>query len=97
MVGICADTWATRWVARLTQLFEHHYLALAFPSDAELSQPIFLNNATIGQTHFYTVQTDTLIAVLASAMRKLGIEPADIRNGMPVHTARAAPHPLDHR
>jgi hypothetical protein len=58
----------------LTQLFEHNYLPLDFPSDATLSQPIFLGKAIIGQSHFYTVQIDTLIAVLESAMRTLGME-----------------------
>jgi hypothetical protein len=73
-VEICTDSWTPDSYARITQLFEHNYLPAVFPSDAELSQPIFLDNAIIGRSHFYTVQTDMLVAILASAMRTLGIE-----------------------
>ena len=74
VIDICADSWATAWMVRLTQLFGHNYLPVAFPADAELSQPIFLGEATIGQSHFYTVQTKTLISIIESEMQRLSIE-----------------------
>jgi capsular polysaccharide biosynthesis protein len=74
VVDICADSWPNPWFVRLTQLFEHNYFPVTFPSDAKLSQPIFLGKTAIGHSHVYTVQTDTLITVLESAMRRLGIE-----------------------
>jgi len=74
VLDICADSWLNSWFVRLTQLFEHNYLPVDFPSDPTLSQPIFLGKAIIGQSHVYTVQIDTLIAVLESAMRTLGME-----------------------
>jgi len=73
---ICVDSWATEWMLRLTGLFGHHYLPMAFPPDAEQPQPILLDNATFGPPHFYTVQTGTLVTILQNAMRKLGIEPS---------------------
>jgi capsular polysaccharide biosynthesis protein len=74
VVDLCADSWVTAWVSRLTRLFEHHYLPVAFPSDAVQSTPIVINNAIIGQSHIYTVQIETLIPALTIAMRRLGIE-----------------------
>ncbi len=74
VVDICVESWAPRWMARATQLFEHHYLPVAFPVEAELSKPLFLGDAIIGQTLFYTVQTDALVATITNAMRSLGIE-----------------------
>ncbi len=80
VVDICTDSWATAWMARLTQIFEHNYLPLVFPADAELSQSIFFGKAAIGQSHFYTVRTDTLNSALESAMRRLGIERFGVEN-----------------
>ena len=57
VVDICPDVWASRWMVRLTQLFEHQYLPLAYPSNAELPKPLFAD-ASIGQTFFYAVQID---------------------------------------
>jgi hypothetical protein len=76
VLDIRADSWCKPWFVRLTQLFAHNYLPVDFPSDAKLSQPLFLGKAIIGQSHFYTVQTDTLIAVLESAMRRLDMNDA---------------------
>jgi hypothetical protein len=84
VVEICTESWTPPYYARLTQLFEHNYLPVAFPSDAELSQPIFLDNAVIGRSNFYTVQTDMLIAILASAMRSLGIERSRVGDTSPL-------------
>lgn len=74
VLDICANSWPNSWFVRLTQLFGHNYLPVDFPSDATLSQPIFLGKAIIGHSHFYTVQIDTLIAILESAIRTLGVE-----------------------
>jgi hypothetical protein len=85
VLDICADSWPNPWFVRLTQLFEHNYLPVDFPSDAKLSHPLLLGKAVIGQSHFYTVQTDTLIAVLESAMRRLGMNHAvtEDKTGLP--------------
>lgn len=76
VLDIRTDSWCNPWFVRLTQLFAHNYLPVDFPSDSKLSQPLFLGKAIIGQSHFYTVQTDTLIAVLESAMRRLDMNDA---------------------
>ena len=76
VVEICADSWTPEYYARLTQLFQHNYLPVTFPSDGTLSQPIFIDHAIIGQSHFYTVDTNMLIAILANVMRTLRIEPS---------------------
>jgi hypothetical protein len=59
-------------------MFEHYYLPLGFPSDPDQSKPIVLNGTVIAHSHIYTVQTETLILALTTAMRRLGIEPAGI-------------------
>jgi len=75
VLDICADSWPNSLFVRVTQLFQHNYLPVDFPSDPGLSQPLFLGKAIIGESHVYTVQIDTLIAVLESAMRTLGMKP----------------------
>ncbi|MDR3468480.1 MAG: glycosyltransferase 61 family protein [Xanthobacteraceae bacterium] len=74
LLDLCADSWPNSLFVRTTQLFDHHYLPLEFPSDAARAQPILLGNAIIGQTHFYAAQIDTLTAALQGAMRRLGME-----------------------
>jgi capsular polysaccharide biosynthesis protein len=75
VLDICADSWPGSALVRWAQLSGHNYFPVEFPSDAALSQPLFLGKAIIGRTHVYTAQIDTLIAALESAMRMLGIEP----------------------
>jgi len=76
VLELCADSWTPEYYARLTQLFEHNYLPVTFPSDGALSQPIFIDDAVIGQSHLYTVETNALIAILENTMQTLRIEPS---------------------
>jgi capsular polysaccharide biosynthesis protein len=78
VVDVWADTWNNSWMVPVTQLFGHYYLPLEFPADAERSQPVLLGDAVIGQSHFYTVDIETLISALESTIQRLGIERAGV-------------------
>ena len=75
VLDICTDSWPNARQVQVTQLFGHHYLPVEFPSDATLTQPIFLGKAIIGQLHVYSVQIEALIAALEKAMLSLGMDP----------------------
>ena len=74
VLDICAAFLAQFVVCTIDAIIWTQLSSRGFPSDAALSQPIFLGKAIIGQSHFYTVQIDALIAVLESAIRTLGVE-----------------------
>jgi hypothetical protein len=78
VIDIFHDSWRPFWMLNLTQLFEHHYLPVAYASDPELSQPLLLGNVTFSRSHAYRVPTNELTAVVISAMRALGLD----RNGV---------------
>ena len=78
---ICVDGWQAPWTLRLIRLFGHDYLPLAYPPDAEYSQPM-PDSPISGLRAVYTVQPDPLVAILANEMQKLGIARAESGNAV---------------
>jgi hypothetical protein len=61
---------------RLTKLFGHHYLPVAYANDPALSQPILLGNAVIGQSQVYRVPPDEFARLVTKAIASLTSERA---------------------
>jgi capsular polysaccharide biosynthesis protein len=74
VVDIFPDTWSPVWVLHETQLFGHHYLPVAYPSDPALSQPVLFRNAIIAHSTVYRVPPDDFAAIVVGAMHRMGID-----------------------
>jgi len=71
VVDLLPDTWHTKWVLRVTQVFEHNYLPIVYACDPALSKPVMLGSAVIDNMHVLKVPADALVDLLAGAIRGL--------------------------
>ena len=76
VVDLCMDTWGSRWMVRLTQLFDHHYLPLACVTAAGSPHPVTFAQGRIDREESYAVPVDNLRAVLGDALRSIGLTTA---------------------
>jgi capsular polysaccharide biosynthesis protein len=76
VVDLCMDTWGSRWMVRLTQMFDQHYLPLACATDAGNTGPVTFSQGRIDRKESYSVPVDDLRAVLGDAMQSLGLKTA---------------------
>ena len=76
VVDLCMDTWGSRWMVRLTQMFDQHYLPLACATDSGSTRPVTFAQGRIDRQESYSVPEDDLRTVLGDALRNLGMKTA---------------------
>jgi hypothetical protein len=72
VVDICLENWASRWMLRLAQLFDHRYLPLACAEDSGSAGMVTFADARYGEKRSYAVPLEDLCDLLRESIRGLG-------------------------
>lgn len=68
LVDICLENWASRWMLRLAQLFDHRYLPLACAEDSGSAGEMTFADARYGEKRSYALPVKDLCDLLREAM-----------------------------